>query len=660
MKILSYFSFYKKHRKLLVTLTMVLLLSTLYGPKSVAVWSNNIARNNYTNRDAYDSYIIKFNGEPISIFQNRIRNEMKNLFLHLTEKAFNYLLAKRVLEHKNKILSIQGNAKENILELVNKNPEEIFSKEFSVLFNGVVVKRLPDAILEKIEELPNVECVVPDCKIKVVLNDSIPLINADDVWNLNDKYGKSVTGCGITVAIIDTGIDYNHPDLKDNFVDGYDFVNNDDDPMDDNGHGTHCSGIIAGSGAASDFRFVGVAPDSDLYVYKVMDNEGNGYTSWFIEGMEKAVDPNGDGNFSDHVDIISISVGDSSGYPDDAISIAANNAVDLGVVVVAAAGNGGPSYGTISSPGCAKKVICVGATDKNDEVASFSSRGYDYAEIIKPDVVAPGTDIVSAWPGRSYRSLSGTSMACPHVTGVVALTLQMHPNWTPDEIKTALRNNAVDLGYNLTTQGYGQIDALSIVTLSNVPPISILNISDEIVYGLVDICGTALADNFQNYSLHYKMTSISGQSVDWIKIHDGNKEVNNSILFTWDTFQLYFGEYELKLEVRSQNQTSVDVSFITLKPRNNDQKLFIYAPDEINEFERFTVKVKDKNDAPQKVCFLLTFPHNRPKIRFGSSATFKAPLILNKQIESLEGILTVFKICGGYKVSRMYVTVVNE
>ena len=660
MKILSYFSFYKKNRKLLETLAVVLLLSTLYGSQSVAVWSNNIALNDGAKRNAYEGYIIKFDEEPISIFENRVRNEMKNLFLHLNEKTFNYLLAKRVLEHKNKILSIHWNVKENILKLVNKNSEDIFLKEFSVLFNGMLVKKLPDVILEKIEELPNVDFIAPDYEIKIALNDSIQLINADDIYDLNDECGKKVTGRGINVAIIDTGMDYNHPDLKDNFVGGYDFVNNDNDPIDDNGHGTHCAGIIAGTGLASDFKFVGVAPDVELYVYKVMDKEGNGYTSWFIEGMEKAVDPNGDGNFSDHVDIISISAGDSSGYPDDAISTAANNAVDLGIVVVAAAGNSGPSYGTISSPGCAKRVICVGSTDKNDEIASFSSRGSNYAEIVKPDVVAPGTDIVSAWPGKNYRSLSGTSMACPHVTGVVALTLQMHPYWTPDEIKIALRNTAVDLGYNLTTQGYGKIDALSIVTLSDVPPISILNISGEIQYGLVNICGTALADNFQNYSLHYKKTSKYGQSIDWIKLYEGNEEVDNSILFRWDTCQLHSGVYELKLEVKSQNQTSVDIAFISLKPRNNDQKLLIFAPDEINEFERFTVKVTDMNNTPQTVWFLLTFPHNRPKIRFGFSATFKAPIILNQQIESLEGTLTVFKMCRGYKISKMYLTVVNN
>ena len=640
-------------------LIIVFLLLSLHGPPSIAMLIDSPHIGDMGN-SVNDKYIIKFTEEPLSIFENRVKTEMKNLFPHLTEKLFNEILDRQVLQHKNKILLIHRDVKEAILKLVNRNSEDVFSREFTVLFNGMTIKKIPDAILEKIKNLPNVKDVIPDYKITVTLNDSIPLINADDAWDLYDKCGESITGQGVTVAIIDTGMDYNHPDLKDNFVDGYDFVNNDNDPMDDNGHGTHCAGIIAGTGMASDFKFVGVAPNTELYAYKVMDNEGNGYTSWFIEGMERAVDPNGDGNFSDHVDVISISAGDSSGHPDDAISIAANNAVDLGVVVVAAAGNDGPSYDTISSPGCAKRVICVGATDKNDEVASFSSRGSDYAEIIKPDVVAPGTDIVSAWPGRSYCSLRGTSMACPHVTGVVALTLQMHPDWTPDEIKTALRNTAVDLGYNLTTQGYGQIDALNIVTLSDVPPISILNISCEIGYGSVDIYGTALADDFQNYSLHYTKVNESEQSTDWINLYEGNREVNGGVLFTWDTCSLHSGNYKLKLEVRSQNQTSVDIAFISLKTKNDSQKLFIQSPDKINEFECFTVSVTDINDTPQMAWFLLTFPHNRPKMRFGVSANFKAPLILNPQIESLEGTLTVFKISSRYKINRMHITVVNK
>ena len=640
-------------------LIIVFLLLSLHGPPSIAMLIDSPHIGDMGN-SVNDKYIIKFTEEPLSIFENRVKTEMKNLFPHLTEKLFNEILDRQVLQHKNKILLIHRDVKEAILKLVNRNSEDVFSREFTVLFNGMTIKKIPDAILEKIKNLPNVKDIIPDYKITVTLNDSIPLINADDAWNLYDKCGESITGQGVTVAIIDTGMDYNHPDLKDNFVDGYDFVNNDNDPMDDNGHGTHCAGVIAGTGMASDFRFVGVAPNAKLYIYKAMDDIGSGYASWFIESMERAVDPNMDGDFSDHVDVMSISAGDSSGYPGDVLSVAADNAADLGVVVVVAAGNDGPSYDSISSPGCAQKVICVGATDKKGEIAAFSSRGSDSTETVKPDVVAPGVDITSTWPRGNYRALSGTSMACPHVAGVVALLLQMHPNWTSDEIKTALRDTAVDIGYNLTTQGYGQIDALNAATLSGTTPIAILNISCEIRYGSVDIYGTALADDFQNYSLYYTKVNESEQSTDWINLYEGNSEVNGGILFTWDTCSLHSGNYKLKLEVRSQNQTSVDIAFISLKTENGSQKLFIHAPDEINEFERFTVSVTDINDIPQIVWFLLTFPHNRPKMRFGVSANFKAPLILNPQIESLEGTLTVFKISSRYKINRMHITVVNK
>jgi len=640
-------------------LIIVFLLLSLHGPPSIAMLIGSPQIRDMDN-SINDKYIIKFAEEPLSIFENRVKIEMKNLFPHLTEKLFNEILGRQVLQHKNKILLIHRDVKEVILELVNRNSEDVFSREFTVLFNGMTIKKIPDAILEKIKNLPNVKDVIPDYKITVTLNDSIPLINADDAWDLYDKCGESITGRGVTVAIIDTGMDYNHPDLKDNFVDGYDFVNNDNDPMDDNGHGTHCAGVIAGTGMASDFRFVGVAPNAKLYIYKAMDDKGSGYASWFIESMGRAADPNMDGDFSDHVDVMSISAGDSSGYPGDALSVAADNAADLGVVVVVAAGNDGPSYDSISSPGSAQKVICVGATDKKGEIAAFSSRGSDSIETVKPDVVAPGVDITSTWPGGAYRALSGTSMACPHVAGIVALLLQMHPHWTSDEIKTALRDTAVDIGYNLTTQGYGQIDALNAVTLSGTTPIAILNISCEIGYGSVDIHGMALADDFQNYSLHYTKVDESEQSTDWINLYEGNREVNGSILFTWDTCSLHSGNYKLKLEVRSQNQTSVDIAFISLKTKNDSQKLFIRSPDKINEFECFTVSVTDINDTPQMAWFLLTFPHNRPKIRFGVSANFKAPLILNPQIESLEGTLTVFKISGRYKINRMHITVVNK
>ncbi|MCH7802829.1 MAG: S8 family serine peptidase, partial [Acidobacteria bacterium] len=213
------------------------------------------------------------------------------------------------------------------------------------------------------------------------------------------------TGEGVTIGIIDTGVDYTHPDLGGCFgndckvIDGYDFVNNDNDPMDDHGHGTHVAATAAGSGVLK-----GVAPDANLVAYKVLDAGGSGYLSNVIAAIERAVDPNEDGNFDDQYDIISLSLGYSGGNPDSPDAKAIDNAVDAGIIAVIAAGNFGSRFETIGCPGCAEKAITVGATDKQDNFARFSSRGpVEWKDeegnlkiILKPEIVAPGVDICAA------------------------------------------------------------------------------------------------------------------------------------------------------------------------------------------------------------------------------------------------------------------------
>ncbi|GAG81134.1 unnamed protein product, partial [marine sediment metagenome] len=271
--------------------------------------------------------------------------------------------------------------------------------------------------------------------VSIVLDESVPLIGAPEVWKL-DADGNNcatsgkrcLTGKDITIAIIDTGVDYTHPDLGGCFgsgckvIGGYDFINDDADPMDDHGHGTHCAATAAGDGVLK-----GVAPYADIISYKVLSSRGSGSWSDVIAGIERSVDPNQDGNFSDHVDIISMSLG-GYGNPDDPVSTAVDNAVDNGVVAVIAAGNSGPGEQSIGSPGTSRKAITVGATDKNDYIAEFSSRGpviWDNGAILKPDIVAPGVSICAAqwddaWSKNEcldteHTSISGTSMATPHV-----------------------------------------------------------------------------------------------------------------------------------------------------------------------------------------------------------------------------------------------------
>ena len=654
-------SFYSrgKNSKLLSILIVVLLVSAVYTSQSIALVANaQLGKNIGEDTSNYNQFIVKFNDVPLITFKNDLKDKMENLFTHLPKNVANELLAQWVLQHKNKILSRHMEAKESISKLTGKTTDGLFSGELTILFNGIIIKNISQSAIKKIENLSYVKSVNRDSRLAISLKDSVSIINADEAALLYDQHENSIDGAGTTIAILDTGVNYNHPDLKDGFIGGYDFVNDDTDPIDDNGHGTHCAGIAVGNGNASSFTFVGVAPKAKFYAYKVMDSNGTGHVSWFIEAMERAVDPNGDDDFTDHADIISISAGDSSGNPNDALSIAANNAVNLGVVVVAAAGNDGPTYDTISSPGCAQNVICVGATDKNDNIASFSSRGFNSSATVKPNVLAPGVDITSTWYDKEYMSLSGTSMACPHVAGTVALLLQMHPDWSPDKIKMALETSAVDLKYDIATQGHGRIDALKAIT-SFGSPISKLEICSENDCELINICGTALANDFQNYSICYQIVNKTTQNIGWIKLCECYVEVNNNVLFTWDTHSLSSGDYSLKLEVKGLNQTSVDIAFVSLKQENYTERLSIHAPSEITESEQFTVSLRDADGVSQKALFLLAFPNALPRVKFGISPTFKAPLMLIQRMESMKGKLIVFCLYEGFNISSKPITLYN-
>lgn len=337
-------------------------------------------------------------------------------------------------------------------------------RQYSYLFNGfAVVTRYENA--PQIEQLPQVKAVYPDCERRATLEDSVPLIGAPAVWAMQDASGQAVTGRGVRVAIIDTGIDYTHPDLGGGFgpgykvAGGYDFVNNDFDPRDDNGHGTHVAGIVAANG-----RLKGVAPDARLVAYKVLGADGGGKSSDIIAAIERAANPDGNPATDDAVDVINLSLG-GPGDADGPDSQAVDAAVALGVVVVAAAGNSGPAYQTVGAPGVARQALTVGASDKHDELAAFSSRGpLPGSWAIKPDVLAPGVAITSTVPVTGplghpggYENLSGTSMATPHVAGSAALLEQLHPDWAPGQIKTALMNTALDLGLGVYDQGAGRI-----------------------------------------------------------------------------------------------------------------------------------------------------------------------------------------------------------
>ncbi len=283
-------------------------------------------------------------------------------------------------------------------------------------------------------------------------------IRANLVWGGPNYTGY--TGAGSVVAVLDTGINYNHPELSSSYVGGKDFVNNDMDPMDDNGHGTHVAGLITADGAVA--RAKGVAPDASILAGKVLSASGSGSFSNIIAAIYWAAD-NAD------VDVISMSLGTSRTFktsncdsyiPD--LTTAINYAVSKGKAVVVAAGN---SKTGVSSPGCVSGTITVGAVNSADSIASWSGRGFAMKD---HGVVAPGVSLYSAYLGTSYATMSGTSMATPVVSGTIALMKQKNPGLSVAQIKNILWTTSVDkgsAGYD-TTYGHGRVDAYSAVGAS--------------------------------------------------------------------------------------------------------------------------------------------------------------------------------------------------
>jgi subtilisin family serine protease len=325
-------------------------------------------------------------------------------------------------------------------ELINLGA--IIKYEYNII--DAVALSVDTLQLDKIAELSFVKRVEFDAPTKVVLAQSTTQIGASRVW-----ISHEVEGEGITIAVLDTGIDDDHADVK-NVVKEQDFTGEGTD--DENGHGTHVASTAAGTGAVSGGANKGVAPKAKLIDVKVLNRLGSGVMSDTIAGIQYAV--------LNDADIISMSLGaDIPCNGLDATSLASDAAVRQGVHVIVAAGNTGPLPGTIGSPGCAINVVTVGAVDRLDNMAVFSSRGPTLDGRTKPDIVAPGVLILAAQTKGTYTAKSGTSMATPHVSGVVALILSQNPGLTPEQLKNVLIDTALDLGQDKNSQGAGRIQA---------------------------------------------------------------------------------------------------------------------------------------------------------------------------------------------------------
>ncbi|MEU6649845.1 S8 family serine peptidase [Streptomyces sp. NPDC046900] len=297
-----------------------------------------------------------------------------------------------------------------------------------------------------------------DGKVKADLADSTAQIGAQQVWAEGD------TGTGVKVAVLDSGVDTEHPDLTGQVDTSASFVPYEEDVADFNGHGTHVASTIAGTGSASDGKERGVAPGAKLAVGKVLDSEGRGQESWIIAGMEWAAR-------DQHAKIISMSLGGGGDATDPMSQTVDQLSRETGALFVIAAGNGGPH--AISSPGAADAALTVGAVDSADHLADFSSQGpRDGDAGLKPEITAPGVDILAARSHYKrgagyYTTMSGTSMATPHVAGAAALLASEHPDWTGSQLKEALVSSVkATPSYTPYQAGAGRLDALAAVHAS--------------------------------------------------------------------------------------------------------------------------------------------------------------------------------------------------
>ena len=295
-----------------------------------------------------------------------------------------------------------------------------------------------------------------DAPVKAALDHSVPQIGAPAAWQAGH------TGAGTEVAVLDSGIDTDHPDLADAVVAAQDFTGSDTGTADAYGHGTHVASIITGSGTASGGRYRGVAPDTRLLNAKVIDDTGSGSDSTVIAGMEWAV--------ARGADVLNLSLGND--FPSDGtdpVSLAVDRlTADSGALFVVASGNTGPTATSIGSPGAADAALTVGAVDRDDRLADFSSRGPRPDGAIKPDLTAPGVGIVAARAadatigepvGTDYLRLGGTSMAAPHVAGAAAILAAQHPGWNAADLKAALMDTAVpNPVLSPFEQGTGRVD----------------------------------------------------------------------------------------------------------------------------------------------------------------------------------------------------------
>ncbi len=456
---------------------------------SAALYENDRLVNGYTiNPDSLARVIVIFREHPVNR-QNRTLNAATDRI------ASEHRQFKNELDQICTIIAAQ----------YNKTPETRIHYEFQTALNGMALTA-PRLVTERLASLAMVRSVYPDQQVSINIENSSYLVGADSARKL-----YHVTGKGVRVGVIDTGMDYNNPALGGGFgpgyrvICGYDFSAQDPDPMDENGHGTFVAGIIGANSA----EISGIAPEVQFIAARVLDQNGDGYQSDAIAALEFCMDPDRDSNTDDGAQIINLSLG-GAGDENDPLSQAVDQASANGILCVVAAGNYGwtgtaANYQSIDSPGTAKTALTVGAGDLYDRMYYRSAKGPTPLNCyLKPELVAPGVDIRSLALFNATTMESGTSVSAPHVAGAAALLKQQYPAHEGSQLKSMLVHAAKRLApaYNPCIQGNGRLDILNAFTqkiivepavlsfgrVDNVPfvwsaeiPVTITNPTDSVI-----------------------------------------------------------------------------------------------------------------------------------------------------------------------------------
>ncbi len=456
----------------------------------------------------------------------------------------------------------------------NQNLDEVSEKilqaggEVSGAYSigNMVIAKVPNSKIESLVSGTSVTKAWPEREVQVMDENSSAQINSQQAWS------AGYNGSGVKVAVLDTGIDSSHEMLKGKVILEKDFTG--DSPEDVFGHGTHVAGIIAGNG-----NYKGVASGALLLNAKVLNDKGSGRDIDVIRAINWAVDPDGNPDTDDGADIISMSLGGLYSDPFGPLSLAVKGAIERGVIVVAASGNCGPcgncgGFKGVTTPGSSPYAITVGAVDENGQYACFSSGEAIKNVGIKPDVVAPGKNILSSVP-NGYATKSGTSMSTPHIAGAAALLLQMKPDMNHEGVKQILESFSADLGVPGKDVQYGS-------GLPDIGRISYLRVIPE-----------PAVIEYSNSSMGFKIWNFAGKNITIRNITCKNCSVS----FTTETvvengkyapFNLIAGEFAANLPVHVETDSMNATVIIT--------KLFEKGPEITYEYWNSTIRPLIEND----------------------------------------------------------------